>query len=128
MSDTVTLELPDKIAQNTHSVAAKTRRSLLDVLLGWLDQIADDLPMEDLPDEQVLAISAMQLDQALQMELSELLAVNREGTLTYQQRLRLDELMHLYRRSLIRKAQAIKVAVEMSFVLPVLQKRLSAQG
>ena len=111
MSDTVTLELPDKIAQNARRVAAKTRRSLPDVLLGWLDQIADDLPKEDLPDEQVLAISAMQLDQAIQLELGELLAANREGTLAHQQRLRLDELMQLYRHSLIRKAQAIKVAV-----------------
>ena len=112
MSDTITLELPDKIAQNARRVAAKTRRSLSDVLLGWLGQIADDLPVEDLPDEQVLAISAMQLDPASQLELSELLAANREGTLTHQQRLRLDELMQLYRRSLIRKARAMKVAVD----------------
>lgn len=112
MTDTVTLNLPDKIAQNARRIAAKTHRSLPDVLLGWLDQIASDLPVEDLNDEQLLATSVMQLDPMIQAELSELLAANREGTLTRQQRLHLDELMQLYRRNLIRKAQAVKTAVD----------------
>lgn len=112
MTYAVTLDLPDKIAQNARHIAAKTHRPLTDVLLGWLDQIATDLPVEDLTNEQVLAVSSMQLDPAIQAELSELLASNREGTLSHQQRLRLEELMHLYRRNLVRKAQALKVSVD----------------
>ena len=71
-----------------------------------------ELPVEELSDEQVLSLSTMQLDHIIQTELSDLLAVNREGRLTNQQRLRLDELMQIYRHNLLRKAQAVKIAVE----------------
>lgn len=111
MSYTVTLDLSDKIAQNARSVAVRTHRPIDDVLLTWLDQMATELPVADLADEQVLLLSTMELDPAIQIELSDLLAFNREGLLTSQQRLRLDELMQIYRHNLIRKAQAVKVAV-----------------
>jgi hypothetical protein len=45
-------------------------------------------------------------------ELSHLLARNREGQLDEVERQRLDELMQVYRAGLLRKAQALKVAVE----------------
>ncbi|MCE7979752.1 MAG: hypothetical protein DYG89_01055 [Caldilinea sp. CFX5] len=112
MAYTVTLDIPDKIAQNARSVAVRTRRPIDDVLLTWLDRMADEVPVEDLSDEQVLSLSTMELAPAMQAELSELLAVNREGMVTSQQRSRLDELMQVYRHNLIRKAQAVKAAVE----------------
>jgi hypothetical protein len=46
-----------------------------------------------------------------QEELSALLEGNREGTLQAAEWARLGELMQVYRRGLIRKAQAIQVAV-----------------
>lgn len=97
------------------------------MLLGWLDQIATEVPVEDLPDDQVLSLSTMELDPAMQTELSNLLAVNREGRLTSQQRLRLDELMQIYRHNLIRKAQAVKVAVERGLP-PSLYVRFAVQS
>ncbi len=112
MAYTVTLDIPDKIAQNARSVAVRTHRPIDDVLLAWLDQMGAELPVEELSDEQVLSLSTMQLDHIIQTELSDLLAVNREGRLTNQQRLRLDELMQIYRHNLLRKAQAVKIAVE----------------
>lgn len=112
MTYTITLDLPDKVAQHARRIAAKTDQPLAEVLLTWLDQMATELPVEELPNDQVLSLSNMELDPAIQAELSELLAVNREGLLTAQQRLRLDELMQLYRHNLVRKAQAVKVAVE----------------
>ena len=47
-----------------------------------------------------------------EQELGDLLARNREGQLSDSERARLDELMQIYRRGLVRKAQALKVAVE----------------
>lgn len=111
MSYTVTLELPDQIAQNARQVALKTERSLTEVLLAWLDQAAAEIPVDELSDEQVLAVSTFELEATIQAELSELLALNREGALQPRQQLRLDELMQLYRHHLVRKAQALKVAV-----------------
>jgi hypothetical protein len=54
----------------------------------------------------------MQMDVGQQEELGDLLARHREGLLSGAERARLDELMQTYRRGLVRKAQALKVAVE----------------
>jgi hypothetical protein len=112
MAYTVTLELPDKIAQNARRIAVKTDQPLADVLIAWLEQMATELPVEELPDDQVISLSNMELDATIQAELSDLLAVNREGILTARQRLRLEELMQIYRHNLVRKAKAVKVAVD----------------
>jgi hypothetical protein len=112
MAYTVTLELPDKIAQNARRIAVKTDQPLDDVLIAWLEQMATELPVEELPDDQVISLSNMELDATIQAELSDLLAVNREGILTARQRLRLEELMQIYRHNLVRKAKAVKVAVD----------------
>jgi len=112
MSYTVMLELPDNIAQNARQVAMQTERSITDVLLAWLDQAVTEIPVEELSDEQVLALNTMELEASVQAELSDLLALNREGTLPDRQRRRLDELMQIYRHNLVRKAAALKVAVD----------------
>ena len=112
MSEIVTLELPDEVARSAREIAARTHRRLEDVLIEWLDRTSAELPVETLPDEQVLALYDMQMDDARQAELSDLLTHNREGALDDAERQRLDELMLVYRRGMVRKAQAFKVAVE----------------
>jgi len=112
MGETVTLELPEDVVRSAREVATRTQRRLEDVLVDWIDRVATDLPVELLPDEEVLALSEMQMDPKQQEELSDLLARNREGLLNEEEHARLDELMQVYRRGLVRKAQAIKVAVE----------------
>ena len=69
-------------------------------------------PVESLPDDQVLALCDTQMDAEQQEELGDLLTRNREGLLSSTERTRLDELMQTYRHGLVRKAQALKVAVE----------------
>jgi hypothetical protein len=64
-----------------------------------LERAATELPVEELPDEEVLA-------------LSELLSQNREDELESAGRRELDELMPLYEHGLLRKAQALRVAVQ----------------
>jgi hypothetical protein len=93
-------------------VAARTRRRLEDVLIKWMDRTVTDLPVEYLPDDQVLALCDLQLEPVQQAELSQLLARNREGALSSTEISRLDALMQIYRRGLVRKAQAFNVAVQ----------------
>lgn len=112
VSERVTLELPDNLVQSARFVAAQTHRSVEDVLIAWLDRAAVDVPVELLPDDQVLALRDQQLDAATQNELGDLLAEQREGTLAAEGRVRLQELMNIYRQGMVRKAQALKVAVE----------------
>jgi hypothetical protein len=112
MSEKVTLELPEALAQRARAVAAQTHRRVEDVLVEWIDRAGGEAVVELLPDDQVLALCDGQMEDARQEEVSDLLARNREGLLQGPERERLEELMGVYRRGLVRKAQAWKVAVE----------------
>jgi hypothetical protein len=68
--------------------------------------------VEHLSDDELLAVCESQMEAGDQEELSGLLARNREGLLEGGERSRLDQLMQLYRRGLVRKARALKTAVE----------------
>jgi hypothetical protein len=89
------------------------------VLTEWLDHFASDLPVASLSDEQILALCEMQMDENQKRELSDLLALQREGQLTAANRERLEMLMTVYRRGLVRKAEALKVAVERGLRAPL---------
>ena len=119
MSQTVTLEVPDTVASHAQQIASMTQRRLEDVLLEWLGQSAAELPVQYLSNEQILALTAEQLPQPLQDELSDLLAKNRESSLRPNEQTRLDTLMTLYRRGLTRKAEALRVAVERKLIAPL---------
>ena len=119
MSETVTLALPDSLASSARSVAAQTNRRLEDVLLEWLDRAATELPVESLPDDQVLALRDLHLSAESQQALSDLLAQQREGTLDQSGHSRLGLLMAAYRRDMVRKAQALKVAVDRGLQPPL---------
>lgn len=112
MGQTITLDLPPDVAQRAAAVARQTHRQVEDVLLEWLGRAATDVPIESLPDDQVLELCALEMSQSEQAELSTLLARQREDTLDDAARRRLDELMASYRRGMVQKAQALKVAVE----------------
>ena len=112
MGEIVTLELPDEVARSAREVADRTYRPLEDVLVDWIGRVAAERPVESLPDDQVLALCDIEMDVEQQEELGNLLARNREGLISNAERARLDELMMAYRRGLVRKARALKVAVE----------------
>ena len=111
MTKTVTLQLPETLAQQAKEIAALTHRQLEDVLLELINHAITELPIESLPDEQVLAICNLQMDSQEQETLSDLLVRNREGQLGEAQVNQLDVLMQVYRQGLVRKAKALKVAV-----------------
>lgn len=112
MGQTVSLDLPPDLAQRAAAVAQQTHRRVEDVLLEWLGRAASDVPIESLPDDQVLALANREMSQSEQRALSTLLARQREGALDEAARQRLDELMTSYRRGMVEKARALKVAVE----------------
>lgn len=64
-----------------------------------------------LNDEELLAVCDYQPDAPYEEALSDLLECNREGTLNETGRRKLDDLMQTYREGLVRKAQALNVAV-----------------
>jgi hypothetical protein len=119
MAEIVTLQLPETLAQKAKEIAAFTHRRLEDVLLEWIDRAITELPVESLPDEQVLAMCDMQMETEQQELFSDLLARNREGQLNNTEVRQLDELMQVYRRGLVNKARALKVAVERGLKSPI---------
>lgn len=112
MAEIVTLELSESLAKKAKEIAAVTNRKLEDVLVEWIDRAINELPVDSLPDEQVLALCDLQMEPEQQETLSNLLAGNREGQLNDAEFKKLDELMQVYRNGLLRKARAFKIAVE----------------
>ena len=111
MSEVVTLELPDDLVKRARAVAARTNRPFNEVLVEWIDRAGAEPSIELLPDDQLLALCDSQLEAAPQKQLSDLLARNRKNQISEAERQRLDELMSIYRRGLLQKAQALRVAV-----------------
>ncbi|MEH2355331.1 hypothetical protein [Nostoc sp.] len=83
--------------------------------MAEIDRAITELAIESLPDEKVLALCDMQMETQQQEVFSDLLARHREGQLNYTEVRQLDELMQVYRRGLVSKARALKVAVERGF-------------
>jgi hypothetical protein len=119
MSQTVTLQLPDELASTAQGIARQTQRPIEAVLVEWLDRVAAELPIAQLNDEQLLALTKAEMGNRQQAHLSDLLARNREGTITATEQQQLHDLLQIYRRGLIRKAEAVRVAVERGLIPPL---------
>ena len=119
MSQQITIEVSEQVVRQATQVAAQTERSVEEVLASWLEAAVSERPVEELSDEEVLALTALQLTGDQQAALDDLLAQNREGTLGAEEKKRLDELMRLYEHGLLRKSQALRVAVQRGLVEPL---------
>jgi len=106
----ITIELRDEVIERAYEVADRTNRPLEDVLAEWLDKYANDLPVETLSDQQVIDLCKFTMNLLHQQELTILLHHHRERQLSDEESTRLDELLLLHRRSLVRKARALQVA------------------
>jgi hypothetical protein len=118
---TVKLNIPDEVADRAREVADATQRRVEDVLIEWLDRASSDVPVESLSDAQVLELCDLQMSRKQQRELSSLLEKSREGELDDAGRARLDELLVVYRHGLVRKSEALRVAVERGLRPPLSQ-------
>lgn len=119
MVQSISLNIPDSIVQQAQQLASQNQQRLEDILLEWLTHSFTEHPVETLPDSQVLALCNMQLDEQQQETLSHLLEKQREGDLDPANNQELQFLMSLYRRGLLRKAKALKVAVERGLMPPL---------
>jgi hypothetical protein len=112
MSQQVTIQVSEQVIRQAAQVAAETQRSIEDVLAAWLESVTTERPVEELSDDELLALAELHLTDEQDASLSELLERNREGTLDADGQRELDEMMRLYEHGLLRKAQALKVAVQ----------------
>ncbi len=112
MSEQITLQVSDRVVNQAAQIAAQTQRRVEEVLESWLEWASTEMPVEALPDKEVLALTELQLTDEQQAVLSDLLAKNQDGTLDAEGRRQLDTLMRVYEHGLLRKAQALRVAVQ----------------
>ena len=109
MSQSITLQLPDDLVSIAQAEAKRSAKPLEVVLVQWMQHgVSEDL--QQLSNRELLAICDSTMQIELQQALSELQAKNREDSISNSERTRLQELMDVYQRGLLRKAKALKIA------------------
>ncbi len=119
MSTQVTVTLPDEVYERAARLAQLSHREVADILvetiavsLPVLHSRPDaPVPVDTLADAEVLALTGLQLSAAQDQRLSTLLDWQQAGALTETERAELVGLFQLYQEGLLRKAQALAVAV-----------------
>ncbi|HEX8847491.1 MAG TPA: hypothetical protein VF791_22805 [Pyrinomonadaceae bacterium] len=119
MSQQITIEVSEQVVRQATQVAAQTERSVEEVLASWLETVVTEMPVEELSDEELLALTELRLTDEQQATLDDLLTKNQEGILDAEAEKQLDELMRLYEHGLLRKSQALRVAVQRELIAPL---------
>jgi hypothetical protein len=141
MAQTVTLELPQTIYLPARRMAEVTNRSLEDLLVSALkaslppldglpSELVEDLvELESLDDESLRQVMVSKVPTAQQRELDRLLHKNQAGTLTEQERQKLDWLQREADRVMLRKARAAVLLRFRGHRLPTLEelRRLTSE-
>ena len=127
MATRVVVTLQDDVYRRVERLAQLTRRDVADLLA---DTITLSLPALDvstapvpavtaLSDDEVLALTALQLPPAQDRRLSTLLQQQQAQELPAPERAELFALMQLYEEGLLRKAQALREAVRRGLRAPL---------
>jgi predicted DNA-binding protein len=132
MTTQITLNLPDEIYQKAKHFAQLTNRNIADVLtqvitLSLSPISSQSVPINNLevtsiaslPDEEVIALTDLQMEPEQDQRLSELLYNQQAGTLTNTEHSELVALMQVYQEKLLLKAQALREAVQRGLREPI---------
>lgn len=127
MSTQITITLPDEVYQRAARFARLANRDIASVLADTIQlsipsvrsDILDLEPISDLADEQILALTELQMEPDQDSRLSELLDRQQSGLLMEDERLELQSLMQIYQEGLLRKATAISEAVKRGLMEPL---------
>ena len=110
MKKRVTLNLSDDILSRALEIAARSERNVETVLEEWIDRYADEIPVETLSDNEIVALCNQEMNIVQKYELRDLLYSHRARKLSDEESARMDSLLQIYRRNIIRKARAVEVA------------------
>lgn len=120
MSNQVTLTLPDDLYENAQQWAVMMQRNLSETLTDALRIVLTPVttkpqieqPISALPNEEVVALSKIQMDKAQGERLGKLLEKKRESALTEPEQLSLMVLMQAYHQLWLRQSEALAEAVK----------------
>lgn len=126
MSTQVILTLPDETYRRVTQFAACAQREVSEIIvaalastLPSLNTLAQLRNIEKLPDREVLALTALQMEPEADRRLSELLDQQQAGVLTDLAGAELAALMRAYEMGLLRQSQALAEAVRRGLLPPL---------
>jgi hypothetical protein len=129
MTTRITLDVPDEVYRRAQDLALVAGREIGEVLSQALSlslapavlapEPADLTPVGQLSNGEVLALCELQLPSGQDQRLSELLDQQQAGLLSEVERPELTALMQTYQLRLLRKAQALREAVQRGLLPPL---------
>jgi predicted transcriptional regulator len=121
----VTVNLPEETYRRAKRLAQLTRREVADVLADTLSlslpSLAEgsSLSMQSMADDQVFALTKLQLSAVEEERLSALLESQQAGELADNERSELNRLMQVYQEGLLLKSEALAEAVSRGLIPPL---------
>lgn len=116
----ITLNLPEKIYQDVSTVAKKSKRKVVDLIVDVVEEKystkLSDRPLADCSDEEVLALANLQMPKKQSDRHSRLLYKNQSGTLKPSEKKELDFFQQVYGVALLKKAEGICEAVQRNLI------------
>lgn len=122
MNQQITLTVSDNVWLYAKAVATQKKQRIEEVLSDWLERVSSEIDVEKFSDSEILALAEMKMSAEQQKILHELLEKNGEGKLSNTEKKELDEMMELYEVAILRKSQALRVAVERGLMKPLSSK------
>ncbi|MBW4547916.1 MAG: hypothetical protein KME25_26250 [Symplocastrum torsivum CPER-KK1] len=127
MSTQITITLPDEVYQRVERFARLANRDIASVLAETIQlsipaispEAAALEPISTLSDEQVIALTQLQMEPEQDARLSDLLDRQQSGILTETECKELQTLMQIYQEGLLRKATALSEAVKRGLMEPL---------
>jgi len=127
MSTQITITLPDEVYQRAERFARLANRDLASVLADTIQLSIPAVSPETaalesvsaLSDEQVIALTELQMEPDQDARLSDLLERQQSGLLTEEESQELQALMQIYQEGLLRKATALSEAVRRGLIEPL---------
>jgi len=123
MSQAVTVTLPNDIYQNINQFAKMTQRTLSDALIEVVRlafvsalPVSQETSILNLPDNEVMALTTVQMAPRQGARLSELLALHSEKELNPTDYQELLALMQIYNQLWIRQSEALAEAVQRGLI------------
>lgn len=127
MSTQVTINLPDDVYQRVEQFARLANRDLPSVLAETIQlfippsqSIDTEIePISTLSDEEILALTELQMEPEQDARLSILLDHQQAGKLSENEWVELQTLMQIYQEALLRKATALSESVKRGLIEPL---------
>jgi predicted transcriptional regulator len=119
MNQQITIEISEQVWRRASVLAEQKQRKPEDVLEEWLEETVAETRIEDLTDDEVLALTELKFDDEQQNNFSRLLEKNRENSLNSDEKFTLDSMMRNYEAGLLRKSKALREAVERELIEPL---------